>query len=107
MSMLSVTVTARLEPPRPLTAEEIGDVIEAMTDTLHSRVIDPSVSTADGESVVEVEVEATVDQSPGDPWPALQEALSAVREAFTAAVPDGVRLSPRLEMRSAPVADSG
>lgn len=81
MSVLGVTVTVRLEPSRPLSADQIGDVIEAMVDTLDARVTDPSVSTTDGGSVVNVEAELFVDEGPGGLWPALEEALSAVREA--------------------------
>lgn len=64
-SLLTFAFTARLEPSRPLTAEEIGNVIEAMVDDLDPKVIDPPVSATGCETAAEVEVAATLDPRPG------------------------------------------
>jgi hypothetical protein len=83
--MLTIDAKALLSPPRALTDDELTDLIAAVVDDLDARVIDPSVSTTRRDSGVLVEVSMTIDTD--DPWQAQASALTAMRDAFDAAVP--------------------
>lgn len=83
--MLTVDATATLVPSRPLTDDELTDLIATVIDYLDTRVIDPSVSTTQEESGVRVEVTVIIDTD--DPWHAQVLAVSAMRDAFKSAAP--------------------
>jgi hypothetical protein len=83
--MLTIDAAATLAPSRPLTDDELTDLIAAVVDYLDSRVIDPSVSTIRLDSSVRVELSVTVDTD--NPWTAQALAAAAMRDAFDTAVP--------------------
>jgi hypothetical protein len=83
--MLTIDATATLAPPRPLTDDELTDLIAAVVDYLDGRVIDPSVSTIRHDSGVRVELSVTIDTD--NPWTAQALAAAAMRDAFDSAVP--------------------
>ena len=83
--MLTIDVTALLDPPRPLTDDELTDLIEAVIDDLDTRVIDPSVSTYRSDSEVRLRVSVTIDTDV--PAVAIATTANAIRDAFDAAVP--------------------
>jgi hypothetical protein len=89
--MLTVDATATLVPSRPLTDDELTDLIATVVDYLDRRVIDPSVSTIREESGVRVEVTVIIDTD--DPWHAQATAVGAMRDAFQNAAP-GVSATP-------------
>jgi hypothetical protein len=83
--MLTIDARALLEPPRPFTDDELTELIAKVIDDLDTRVLDPSVSTYRSDAGVRVEVSMTIDTD--DPWEAQGAALTALRDAFDAAVP--------------------
>jgi hypothetical protein len=83
--MLTIDVTAWLDPPRPFTDDELTDLIAAVIDDLDTRVIDPSVSTYRSDSGVRLQVSLTIDTD--NPLAATATAAAAIRDAFDAAVP--------------------
>ena len=83
--MLTIDATATLVPPRPLTDDELTDLIAAVVDYLDDRVIDPSVSTIRLGSAVRVELSVTIDTD--NPWTAQALASAAMRDAFDTTVP--------------------
>ena len=83
--MMTVDATATLTPTRPITDDEITDLIATVVDYLDTRVIDPSVSTIREESGIRVEVSVTIDTD--DPWRAQALAAAALQDAFGTAVP--------------------
>ncbi len=83
--MLTIDVTASLEPPRPFTDDELTDLIEAVIDDLDTRVIDPSVSTFRSDTGVRIQVSLTIDTD--NRWVATATAAAAIRDAFDTAVP--------------------
>jgi hypothetical protein len=83
--MLTIEVTASLDPPRPFTDDELSDLIAAVIDDLDTRVIDPSVSTYRSDSGVQLQVSLTIDTD--NPLAATAAAAAAIRDAFDAAVP--------------------
>jgi len=83
--MLTIDARALLDPPRPFTDDELTELIAAVIDDLDARVLDPSVSTYRSDAGVQVEVSMTIDTD--NPWEAQAAALTAMRDAFDAAVP--------------------
>ena len=83
--MLTIDVTALLDPPRPFTDDELTDLIAAVIDDLDTRVIDPSVNTYRSESGVRLQVSLTIDTD--NPLVATAAAAAAIRDAFDTAVP--------------------
>ena len=83
--MLTIDVTALLDPPRPFTDDELTDLIAAVIDDLDTRVIDPTVSTYRSDSGVRLQVSLTIDTD--NPLVATATAAAAIRDAFDAAVP--------------------
>lgn len=84
-AMLTVDATATLVPSRPLTDDELTDLIATVIDYLDTRAIDPSVSTIREASGIRVEVTVIIDTD--DPWHAQALAVSAMRDAFKSATP--------------------
>jgi hypothetical protein len=97
--MLTVDATATLVPSRPLTDDELTDLVAAVVDYLDTRVIDPSVSTIREESGVRVEVTVIVDTD--DPWHAQALAVSAMRDAFRSAAPTVAGMTHDLVVQAA------
>ncbi|MGH3212732.1 MAG: hypothetical protein ACRDNO_33710 [Trebonia sp.] len=97
--MLTVDATATLVPSRPLTDEELTDLVAAVVDYLDTRVIDPSVSTIREESAVRVEVTVIIDTD--DPWQAQALAVSAMRDAFQTATPAVAEITHDLVVQAA------
>ncbi len=83
--MLTIDVTAMLDPPLPFTDDQLTDLIEAVIDDLDARVIDPSVSTYRSDSGVRLQVSLTIDTD--NPLVATATAAAAIRDAFDAVVP--------------------
>jgi hypothetical protein len=97
--MLTVDATATLVPPRPLTDDELTDLVAEVIDHLDALVIDPSVSTIREESGVRVEVTVVIDTD--DPWHAQTVALSAMRDAFGRATPAVAAMTHGLVVQAA------
>lgn len=83
--MLTIDARAFLDLPRPFTDDELTELIAEVVDDLDTRVLDPSVSTYRSDKGVQIEVSMTIDTD--DRWVAQATALTALREAFDAAVP--------------------
>lgn len=83
--MLTIDARAFLDLPRPFTDDELTELIAEVVDDLDTRVLDPSVSTCRSDTGVQIEVSMTIDTD--DRWVAQATALTALREAFEAAVP--------------------
>ncbi len=83
--MLTIDVTAMLDPPLSFTDDQLTDLIEAVIDDLDARVIDPSVSTYRSDSGVRLQVSLTIDTD--NPLVATATAAAAIRDAFDAVVP--------------------
>ncbi len=83
--MFTIDAQAFLDLPRSFTDDELTDLIAAVVDDLDARVIDPSVSTYRSPSGLRVMLSMTIDTD--DPWVAQATALTAMRDAFDAAVP--------------------
>ena len=81
--MYTVEASAVLSPGRPLTDDEITDLIEAVIDDLDATTADPSVGTIREGDDVQVTVAVTVDGA--DPFAALATASAAMLAAFHAA----------------------
>jgi len=78
--MLTIDVTAMLDPPLPFTDDRLTDLIEAVIDDLDARVIDPSVSTYRSDSGVRLQVSLTIDTD--NPLVATATAAAAIRDVF-------------------------
>ncbi len=78
--MLTIDVTAMLDPPLPFTDDQLTDLIEAVIDDLDARVIDPSVSTYRSDSGVRLQVSLTIDTD--NPLVATATAAAAIRDVF-------------------------
>jgi hypothetical protein len=98
-AMLTVDATATLVPSRPLTDDELTDLIATVIDYLDTRVIDPSVSTVREGSGVRVEVTVVIDTD--DPWHAQALAVRAMRDAFKSATPGMGAMTHDLMVRAA------
>jgi hypothetical protein len=83
--VLTIDARALLDAPRPFADDELTELIAAVIDDLDARVLDPSVGTYRSDSDVRIEVSMTIGTD--DPWEAQVMALSALRDAFDAAVP--------------------
>ena len=94
LAMLTIDARAFLDLPRPFTDDELTELIGEVIDDLDERVLDPSVSTDRSDAGVQVEVSMTIDTD--DPWEAQSVALTALRDAFDAAVPAVAGFARRL-----------
>ena len=97
--MLTVDATATLVPSRPLSDDELTDLIAAVVDHLDTRVIDPSVSTTRDESGIRVEIAVIIDTD--DPWHAQALAVNAMRDAFKSAAPAVTTMTHDLVVQAA------
>jgi GTP cyclohydrolase III len=82
---ITVDVQAMLDVPRPLSDDEIADLILHVSDLLDPVAIDPMVTLIrEGDGVrVHVQLPLTTD----NPWEAQVIAAEALRTAFDSAVP--------------------
>jgi hypothetical protein len=97
--MLAVDARAMLVPPRPLSDDELTDLIATVIDYLDTQVIDPSVSTIREDGGVRVEVSMTLDTD--NPWRAQALAATALRDAFDTAVPAVAGMTQGLALQAA------
>jgi hypothetical protein len=76
--------SALLSPPRPLTEDEISDLVAVIVDELDELVIEPSVSTVTDDAG-NVRFTVTMDVEAADEYRARARGAVAVRDAFKAA----------------------
>ncbi len=97
--MLTIDAQAWLDLPREFSEDELSDLIATVIDDLDERVLDPSVGTTRTQKGTQIRVSMTIDTE--DRWVATQRALTALREAFDAAVPEVAGKALRLEFSAA------
>jgi hypothetical protein len=79
-----LAVSALLSPPRPLTEDEVTDLITVIIDELDEMVTEPSVGTFTDDAG-NVRFTVTMDVEAADDYQARARGAAAVRDAFKAA----------------------
>jgi hypothetical protein len=82
--MRHLEASAQLVPPRPLTEDEVTDLIAVIIDELDGALTDPSVGTFTDDAG-NVRFTVTMDVDAADDYQARARAAAAVRDAFKAA----------------------